>query len=87
LSVALTAGIKSDPPHALPEIEYLDHKQTALGMADYMGVSVDDLPNQEYAAIERVKISTHNGTHVDAPYHYFSRQDEQLTPGGRPSQK
>ena len=87
LSVALTAGIKSDPPHAPPEIEYLDHKQTALGMAEYMGVSVDDLPNQEYAAIERVKISTHNGTHVDAPYHYFSRQDEQLTPGGRPSQK
>jgi len=85
LSVALKAGIKSDPPGSLPEIEYLDHHMTAPRMAEYMGVPVDALPEGEYAAVERVKISTHNGTHVDAPYHYFSRQDERLVPGGRPS--
>lgn len=87
LSVALRAGIKSDPPHSLPEIEYFDHKMTAPRMAEHMGVSVDDLPEGEYAAVEKVHISTHNGTHVDAPYHYFSRQDERLVPGGRPSQR
>ncbi len=87
LSVALRAGIKSDPPQSLPEIEYFDHAMTAPRMAEYMGVAVDDLPEGEYAAVEKVRISTHNGTHVDAPYHYFSRQDERLVPGGRPSQR
>ena len=38
ISSPLKAGIKSDPPHALPKIEYLDHHQTAPAMAEYMGV-------------------------------------------------
>ena len=84
ISVALKAGIKSDPPHTLPEIEYLDHQQTAPAMAAYMGVSVDQLPNGEYAAVERVKISTHNGTHLDAPYHFFSTMNHALKPGDQP---
>jgi kynurenine formamidase len=45
---------------------------TAPAMAEYMGVRVDQLPDGEYAAVERCTISTHNGTHLDAPYHYFS---------------
>jgi kynurenine formamidase len=85
LSVALKAGIKSDPPGMEPEIEYQDHHMTAPRMAEYMNVPISALPEGEYAAVERVRISTHNGTHVDAPYHYFSRQDERLIPGGRPS--
>ena len=87
ISVALKSGIKSDPPNMLPEIEYIDHHQSAPRMAEYMGVAISDLPNGEYAAVERVNISTHNGTHLDAPYHYFSRQDEALIPGGRPSMR
>ena len=85
ISSPLKAGIKSDPPHALPKIEYLDHHQTAPAMAEYMGVSVDQLPGGEYAAVERVAISTHNGTHLDAPYHYFSTMNHALKPGGEPS--
>lgn len=85
LSVALRAGIASDPPHMLPEIEYVDHHASAPAMAAYMGVPVSALPEGEYAAIERVRISTHNGTHLDAPYHYFSRMNERSVPGGEPS--
>ena len=48
------AGIKSDPPHMLPQIEYFDHHMTAPAMAEYMGVRVDQLPDGEYAAVERV---------------------------------
>src|SRR4051795_6365349 len=44
ISSPLQAGIKSDPPHMLPQIEYLDHHQTAPAMAEYMGVKVDQLP-------------------------------------------
>jgi len=84
ISVPLMAGIKSDPPYALPQIEYLDHHMTAPRMAEYMGVRVDALPDGEYAAVERATISTHNGTHLDAPYHYFSSMNHALKPGGEP---
>ena len=69
----------------LPQIQYFDHHQSAPRMAAYMGVPVEALPEGEYAAVERVNISTHNGTHLDAPYHYFSRMNERLVPGGEPS--
>jgi kynurenine formamidase len=85
LSVSLKAGIASDPPHMLPEIDYVDHHMSAPAMAAYMGVPVSALPEGEYAAIERVRISTHNGTHLDAPYHYFSRMNERSIPGGEAS--
>ena len=85
ISVSLKAGIASDPAHMLPEIDYVDHHMSAPAMAEYMGVPVSALPNGEYAAIERVRISTHNGTHLDAPYHYFSRMNERSVPGGEPS--
>ena len=87
LSVPLRAGIASDPPHMLPEIDYVDHHQSAPALAAYFGVGVDALPEGEYAAIERCAISTHNGTHMDASYHYFSRTNEALIPGGEPSRR
>ena len=83
----LRAGIASDPPDMLPDITYLDHKQTAPRMAAYFGVPETALPEGEYAAVERCTISTHNGTHVDSPYHYFSRMNEALVPGGEPSMR
>jgi kynurenine formamidase len=85
ISVPLKAGIASDPPQNLPEIEYQDHHKTAPRMADYMGVRIDQLPNGEYCASERVRITTHNGTHLDAPYHFFSTMNHALKPGGEPS--
>jgi len=85
ISVPLRADIRSDPPHNMPEIDYHDHHQTAPRMAEYMGVRVDQLPDGEYCATERLRISTHNGTHLDAPYHYFSTMNHALKPGGEPS--
>lgn len=85
ISVALKAGIASDPPHMLPEIDYLDHHDTAPAMAEYFGVGVDALPEGEYAAVEKVRISTHNGTHLDAPWHFFSTMNHALKEGGEPS--
>jgi len=85
ISSPLQAGIKSDPPHMLPQIEYVDHHQSAGAMAAFFEVPVSALPDGEYAAVERVQISTHNGTHLDAPYHYFSSMNHALKPGGEPS--
>ncbi|WP_336650657.1 cyclase family protein [Kocuria rosea] len=76
LSVPLQAGIASDPPGHLPEIEYYDHTQTYEDMLRFFpGAQRSDLPDGEGWALERVHITTHNGTHLDAPYHYASTMD------------
>lgn len=87
ISVPLMTGIASDPPHMLPQIEYLDHHATAPALAAFFGVPVGALPDGEYAAVEQVSISTHNGTHLDAPYHYFSTMNHALVRGGEPSMR
>lgn len=76
ISAALETGIASDPPGHLPSIEYLDHRATAAGMISFFpGASVEDLPGGEGWAVERLNVSTHNGTHLDAPYHFHSTMD------------
>ena len=86
ISIPLENGVKSDPPHALPHIDYIDHKASVARMAkSFPGLTPDNLPDGEYAAVERVQISTHNGTHLDAPYHFHSSMNHALKPGGEPS--
>ena len=76
LSVPLQVGVKSDPPGLEPKIEYIDH---AAGAADVLrmfpGMKRGDLPEGQGWAVERVEMSTHNGTHLDAPWHYHSTMD------------
>jgi kynurenine formamidase len=73
ISVALDDRIASDPIGHLPQIAYLDHHATAANMVSFFpGLEVADLPGGEGWAIERLNISTHNGTHLDAPYHFHS---------------
>lgn len=73
LSVALESGIASDPVFMLPEIEYFNHQETANQVVDnFPGLEVDDLPGGEGWAIEKLTMYTHNGTHLDAPYHHHS---------------
>lgn len=63
----------ADPPGTAPKIEYFAHDQTAEQMlAFFPGVSKDQLPGGEGWAVEQVTLSTHNGTHLDAPYHFHS---------------
>ena len=87
ISVHLENSATSDPPEMIPEISYLNHQQTAPHMAAFMGVPVEALPEGQYAGVERCNVSTHNGTHMDAPWHYFSRMNEALVPGGEPSMR
>lgn len=73
LSVPLETGIASDPPMALPEIDYMSHEQTAEQILMFFpGLKKEDLPGGEGWGIEQLRVTTHNGTHVDAPYHYHS---------------
>ncbi len=73
ISVALKAGIASDPPMMLPQIDYVDHRQSAAQVASmFPGLREDQLPDGEGWAVENISLSTHNGTHLDAPYHFHS---------------
>lgn len=73
LSIAVEDGLPSDPPPQVPHIEYLRHKDTAQMMVDYFGgkISADDLPEGNGWSIENVRLTTHSGTHLDAPYHFY----------------
>jgi kynurenine formamidase len=76
ISVSLQAGIVSDPPMMLPAIEYVTHKQSAAQVAAlFPGLEPEQLPDGEGWAVENVRLSTHNGTHLDAPYHFHSTMD------------
>lgn len=81
LSVPIANDIPADPPIQIPAITYIDHKQSLGDLLNFFpGLKAEDLPDGEGWAVERVVLSTHNGTHLDAPWHYHSTQDH-----GKPS--
>ena len=59
----------------LPQINYLDHTAGAQNFMQVFGVKRDQLPDGAGPAVENVAISTHNGTHLDAPYHFHPTMD------------
>ncbi len=77
LSIAVEDGLPSDPPEQIPKIRYCRHKDTAEMMVNYFhgAISKGDLPEENGWAIEFLHLSTHSGTHVDAPYHYYPTQN------------
>jgi kynurenine formamidase len=75
LSVPLTAGIRSDPPGLEPKIDYMAHDEGALEFERMFGIPVDRQLEGKGAAAERCSITTHNGTHMDAPWHYHPTMD------------
>lgn len=77
LSVCLEAGIASDPPGMRPEITYRDHAAGAQEFATtFPGLRAEQLPDGQGAAIERLQLTTHNGTHLDAPWHFHSTMNK-----------
>ncbi len=76
ISVALQEGIASDPPFMLPKIDYFGHAEGAEQVCQaFPGLRKEQLPDGEGWAMEEVRISTHNGTHLDAPWHFASTMD------------
>ena len=76
ISVALEGGIASDPPGTEPKIHYESHQASIPRLLKHFpGLTVDQLPDREGWATERLDVGTHNGTHVDAPWHYATTMD------------
>lgn len=77
LSIYLENDVISDPPPFRPKIDYIDHKMSVPDLAGFFpGLQPQDLPDGEAWAIEKVELITHNGTHLDAPYHFASTMNK-----------
>ncbi len=63
-------SVPSDPEFMIPEIEYLDHQGGLASVQELLGCRAEDLPLGLGWAVERLRLSTHSGTHLDAPWHY-----------------
>ena len=74
--MSLENEVKSDPEMFRPHIEYFGHKETFDQLtAFFPGLKPEDMPDGEGWALERINLTTHNGTHLDAPFHFHSTMD------------
>ena len=82
LSIYLENDVISDPPMMQPNIDYIRHEEGAEQVKLFFdGLDTQELPDAEGWAVEFVQLCTHNGTHLDAPYHFHSTMNEKE--GGR----
>ncbi|MGG3471482.1 cyclase family protein [Neobacillus pocheonensis] len=70
LSVPLDNQAKEPFP---PEISYGSHEEGAQQAAQVLGLKPSDFPDRAAWAVETVTLTTHTGTHVDAPWHYAAK--------------
>lgn len=78
LSITLDNETVADPPMMRPTIAYQTHADTMreLGMF-FPGVTAEQMPGGiGFAASELVTLTTHNGTHLDAPWHYHPTMND-----------
>lgn len=78
LSIPIESGVASDPPGLQVEIEYIGHEQTKEALVKRWAGQLDitQLPDGEGYAIEHIKLTPHNGTHMDSPWHYSSTMED-----------
>src|SRR5208337_4964720 len=77
LSISIEPDLPSDPPVMIPKIQYVDHAAGAEQMKEFFpGVSTEQLPGGLGWALEFLTLTTHSGTHLDAPYHYHPTMDK-----------
>ena len=82
LSIYLENDVISDPPMMQPNIDYIRHEEGAEQVKLFFDeLDTQELPDAEGWAVEFVQLCTHNGTHLDAPYHFHSTMNEKE--GGR----
>jgi kynurenine formamidase len=75
ISIPIENGVQSDPPGFAPSITYTQHcdaESIATFVKFFPGLTSEQLPDGQAAAYEHVTLSTHSGTHLDAPWHFHA---------------
>lgn len=76
LSIPIENDVRSDPDIFRPKIKYMKHDETYHQILPFFpGLTKEDLPESQAWAVEEINLSTHNGTHMDAPYHFHPTMD------------
>lgn len=77
LAIAIEPDLASDPEIMIPKIDYINHEQGAVQMEEFFpGLKKSQLPNELGWSLEFVHLTTHSGTHLDAPFHYHPTMDQ-----------
>ena len=76
LSMTLDDVIPVDPPFLRPKIDYLDHTGGLKHMYAMYGILPGQLLDEQGLASETLTLTTHSGTHVDAPWHYHPTMND-----------
>ena len=77
ISIPFENDVAVDPPPMVPRITYMTHRDTLPELVIFFpGLDPDLMPDGEFAAVEQVTLTTHSGTHLDAPYHYASTMNK-----------
>ncbi len=77
LSISIEPDLQSDPEMMIPKIDYIDHALGAEQMETFFpGLKREQLPEALGWAVEFVHLTTHSGTHLDAPFHYHPTMDK-----------
>ncbi|MEJ2680096.1 MAG: cyclase family protein [Gammaproteobacteria bacterium] len=69
--IDLSLTIEPNQSEPVPvEIEWVDHKAGASILGQSIGLTEHDFPGGMALSTEYVSLSSHTGTHIDAPIHY-----------------
>lgn len=79
--IDLSVPIQQTPPDSVlkVDIQYIDHKKGTAIFGSAFGLKEEDFPEGNFSAVEKITLTTHSGTHLDAPWHYWPTSE------GKPS--
>lgn len=71
--IDLSVPLKPTPPGSMlkVEIKYINHKEGAKVYGTFFGLKEEDFPEGNFGAVENLTLTTHSGTHLDSPWHYW----------------
>ncbi len=81
--IDLSVPLQQTPPDSVlkVDIQYIDHKEGTRIFGSAFGLRENDFPDGNFSAVEKITLTTHSGTHLDAPWHYWPTSE------GKPSKK
>lgn len=71
IDLSQTLSNTTGPAEVMPhQIEYVDHATSAESFSKRWNVDPEIWRNRAAWSFETITLTTHSGTHIDAPYHY-----------------
>ena len=71
--IDLSVPLKQTAPGSMlkGDIQYINHKEGTKIFGSLFGLKEEDFPEGSFSAVENISLTTHSGTHLDSPWHYW----------------